>query len=55
MSQGQLELDQEKLSDVLRLKWRALPDAFAKLGHPDLMRRLFVGSQRHLYEGRPSV
>ena len=47
--QGVDELDQEKLSPLLRLKYRALPDAFAELGKPDLVRKVFVGFQRHLY------
>lgn len=47
--QGVQELDQEKLSPLLRLKYRALPDAFAELGKPDLVRKVFVGFQRHLY------
>jgi type I restriction enzyme, R subunit len=47
--QGVDELDQEKLSPLLRLKYRALPDAFAELGKPDEVRKVFVGFQRHLY------
>ena len=47
--QGVDELDQEKLSPLLRLKYRALPDAFAELGTPDQVRKMFVGFQRHLY------
>ncbi|MCO5119483.1 MAG: DEAD/DEAH box helicase family protein [Burkholderiaceae bacterium] len=47
--QGVDELDQEKLSPLLRLKYRALPDAFAELGRPDQVRRVFVGFQKHLY------
>ena len=43
------ELDQEKLSPLLRLKYRALPDAFAELGQPQQVRQLFVGFQRWLY------
>ena len=47
--QGVDELDLEKLSPLLRLKYRALPDAFAELGRPDQVRKVFVGFQRHLY------
>jgi len=47
--QGVDELDQEKLSPLLRLKYRALPDAFAELGKPDQVRKVFVGFQRYLY------
>lgn len=53
--QGVDELDAEKLSPLLRLKYQALSDAFAELGQPDQVRRVFVGFQRHLYErvGKP--
>jgi type I restriction enzyme R subunit len=47
--QGVDELDQEKLSPLLRLKYHALPDAFALLGKPDQVRKVFVGFQRYLY------
>lgn len=49
VKQGVDELDQEKLSPLLRLKYRALPDAFAELGKPDQIRRVFVGFQKYLY------
>lgn len=49
VAQGVDELDQEKLSPLLRLKYRALPDAFAELGKPEQVRKMFVGFQRHLY------
>ena len=52
VQQGVHELDQEKLSPLLRLRYRALNDAFAELGKPDQVRQLFVGFQRHLYEKR---
>jgi len=51
VSQGVNELDQEKLSPLLRLKYKGLDDAFAELGKPEEIRGLFVGFQRHLYEG----
>ena len=35
VKQGVDELDQEKLSPLLRLKYLALNDAFAELGKPD--------------------
>jgi len=48
--QGVDELDAEKLSPLLKLRYRnALSDAFAELGRPEQVRRLFVGFQRHLY------
>ena len=47
------ELDSEKLAPLLRLKYRnTLSDAFAELGRPELVRELFIGFQRHLYERR---
>ena len=49
VKQGVDELDPEKLSPLLQLKYRALNDAFAELGKPDQVRRVFVGFQRHLY------
>jgi type I restriction enzyme R subunit len=50
--QGVDELDAEKLSPLLRLKYQALSDAFAELGKPEQVRRVFVGFQRHLYAAR---
>ena len=50
---GVEQLDQDKLSPLLRLRYRALDDAFAELGKPDDVRRLFVGFQRHLYAQLP--
>jgi len=49
VKQGVDELDQEKLSPLLRLKYRALPDAFAELGRPEQVRRVFVDFQKYLY------
>ena len=49
IKQGVDELDQEKLSTLLRLKYKALDDAFVELGKPELVRQIFVGFQRHLY------
>ena len=50
VTQGVDELDQEKLSPLLQLKYKALNDAFAELGRPEQVRQVFVGFQRHLYE-----
>lgn len=49
VNQGVGELDQDKLSPLLRLRYRVLNDAFVELGRPEDVRRLFNGSQRHLY------
>lgn len=52
VSQGVDQLDQEKLSPLLKLKYRnALADAFAELGKPEQVRTVFLGFQRHLYGG----
>jgi type I restriction enzyme R subunit len=51
VSEGVEELGEEKLSPLLKLRYRnALKDAFAELGKPDQVRALFVGMQRHLYD-----
>jgi type I restriction enzyme R subunit len=52
VKQGVDELDAEKLSPLLRLRYKALNDAFAELGKPDQVRNVFVGFQKHLYEAR---
>ena len=53
VAQGVDEIDAEKLSPLLKLKYRnAIADAFAELGRPDQVRRVFVGFQRHLYSAQ---
>ena len=52
VKQGVQELDPEKLAPLLQLKYRALSDAFAELGKPERVRRLFVGFQKYLYNER---
>jgi type I restriction enzyme R subunit len=48
---GVHELDQEKLSPLLKLKYNnALADAMADLGQPEQIRRVFVGFQKYLYQ-----
>ena len=47
--QGVGELDQDKLPELLELKYRALPDAFAILGKADQIIRLFIDFQEYLY------
>ena len=50
VSQGVDELDAEKLSPLLKLKYNnALADAFFDLGRPEQVRGVFVGFQKHLY------
>lgn len=50
VNQGVDELDVEKLSPLLKLKYSALNDAIKDLGSPEQIRRVFVGFQRYLYE-----
>jgi type I restriction enzyme, R subunit len=45
------ELDQEKLSPLLRLKYNnAIADAMVDLGQPEQIRNVFVGFQMYLYK-----
>jgi len=48
---GVEELEQEKLKELLKLKYRAISDAIEDLGdgNPDTIRELFIGFQRYLY------
>jgi type I restriction enzyme, R subunit len=50
VDQGVAELDQEKLSDLLQLKYQSVPDAIDQLGEVPKIRDTFVGFQRYLYE-----
>lgn len=55
VKQGVDELDSEKLTPLLRLKYNnAISDAVADLGSPEQIRQVFVGFQRYLYEPRVS-
>ncbi|MEI7464293.1 MAG: DEAD/DEAH box helicase family protein [Burkholderiales bacterium] len=47
--QGVDELVPEKLSPLLKLRYRELSDAFAELGRPDEVRGVFLEFQKHLY------
>ena len=47
---GVEELDHEKLTPLLTLKYHTLPDAVANLGRPDEISRLFTGFQKYLYQ-----
>lgn len=50
VSVGVEELDKEKLTPLLRLKYHnSIADAIAELGKPEEIGRLFSGFQRHLY------
>jgi type I restriction enzyme R subunit len=51
VDQGVDELDREKLSPLLKLRYQnSLPDAFADLGKPEEVGKLFTGFQRYLYQ-----
>ncbi|MHA6205110.1 EcoAI/FtnUII family type I restriction enzme subunit R [Dyella soli] len=43
------ELDLDKLTPLLRLKYHAIADAAAELGTPEQIRGVFVGFQKYLY------
>jgi type I restriction enzyme R subunit len=45
------ELDQEKLTPLLRLKYfNSIADAIADLGRPEEISKVFVGFQKYLYQ-----
>ena len=51
MSVGVDELDQEKLTPLLRLKYHdSIADAVADLGRPEEIGKVFSGFQRFLYQ-----
>jgi len=50
MSVGVDQLDAEKLTPLLHLKYGAIADAVADLGRPDEIKRAFAGFQRFLYQ-----
>lgn len=51
VAQGVDELDAEKLSPLLKLRYRnALAGAVKDLGSPEQIRGVFVGFQRYLYQ-----
>jgi type I restriction enzyme, R subunit len=50
--EGVEELDQEKLSPLLQLKYSAIADALGDLGTAEQIRDVFVGFQKYLYQER---
>ena len=51
VSEGVGELDQEKLTPLLRLKYHnSIADAVADLGKPEQIGKVFTGFQRFLYQ-----
>jgi type I restriction enzyme R subunit len=51
---GVEELAQDKLPDLLKLKYQALADATEILGNVDSIKAMFMGFQKHLYTGTTS-
>jgi type I restriction enzyme, R subunit len=49
VTQGVDQLDADKLTPLLKLKYSAINDAMQELGDAVLVRKAFVGMQRHLY------
>ena len=49
ITQGVRELDQEKLPNLLELKYQSLGDAQVELGSVAEIRKMFVSFQEHLY------
>ena len=47
---GVEELDREKLTPLLLLKYHSIPDAIADLGEAGAISNVFVGFQKYLYE-----
>jgi type I restriction enzyme R subunit len=50
VSVGVEELDQEKLTPLLQLKYGAIADAVSDLGRPDEIGKVFAGFQKYLYQ-----
>lgn len=52
VQQGVDELAQEKLKDLIHLKYQSIHDATIELGNAAEIRQLFVGFQQYLYQSR---
>ncbi|MCC7020886.1 MAG: DEAD/DEAH box helicase family protein [Ardenticatenales bacterium] len=56
VSVGVEELDQDKLTPLLRLKYQnSIADALADLGEAEEIGRVFAGFQKYLYQQRPAA
>jgi type I restriction enzyme R subunit len=56
VSVGVEELDQEKLTPLLRLKYHdSIADAVADLGKPEEIGKVFAGFQKYLYQGQSAA
>ena len=47
---GDSELEQDKLPSLLELKYQSITDAAETLGGVDLIKNLFIGFQKYLYQ-----
>jgi len=52
---GVYELDESKLTPLLILKYKALPDAKKELGDIASIRNTFIGFQTYLYDNRVAI
>ena len=56
VSVGVEELDQEKLTPLLRLQYHdSIADAVADLGNPEDIGKVFTGFQKYLYQQQPAA
>lgn len=56
VKEGVDELESEKLTPLLKLKYNnAIADAIADLGKPELIKNVFVGFQKYLYQQSPNI
>ena len=56
VSEGVRELDEEKLTPLLRLKYHnSIADAVADLGRPEDIGKVFAGFQKYLYQEQPAA
>ena len=52
VAQGEGELDDEKLPQLIGLKYHTVADAVAELGQVATIREMFIGFQERLYEAQ---
>lgn len=55
INSGFEELSEEKLTPLLILKYKAIPDAKQELGDISTIRNIFIGFQSHLYDNRVAI
>ena len=55
VKEGVMELDQDKLPQLLELKYHNVRDAVVELGHVAEIRKVFVEFQKHLYSIRQAA